>query len=445
MPRLEALAVALAWAGLLHAQSAYSAAAEDVRNGRAAQAVPVLERMLAQSPSDLKARNLLGIALMNLGRNREARVQFQKALAIDANFHAALKNLAVDEMAMGLKTEAKRDFQQLLKAVPDDPVALTYLGEMLFAAGSYAEAKPHYEQLAKLGYPDPYRAGFNLVLIYVNAGDYAAAVKAGESLARDHRVAELYNLLARAYEGAGRTQPAYDALRTAAQIDPRDERNYIDLMSLCLAHENWDLSLEISEIALRNIPDAHRVRMQRGAVLAMKGQMPEAENEFQAAARQAPDSSLPVVALSLVEMDSKKADKAAELLRARRTQNPDDYLVNWMLAEALVQSGDDGEEAMRALEAAVKLNPAIPAVHVLLGKLLVKRGDSGRAAREFEAALKLKPDDNTAAYQLAMICRKKGDLQRAQALMAIAQKATAAPESEVRRRDLVKIIREASK
>jgi tetratricopeptide (TPR) repeat protein len=279
----------------------------------------------------------------------------------------------------------------------------------------------------------------------VNAGDYAAAVKAGVSLARDHRVAELYNLLARAYEGAGRTQQAYDSLRTAAQIDPRDERNYIDLMSLCLAHENWDLSLEISEIALRHIPDAYRVRVQRGAVLAMKGQMQEAEGEFQAAARQAPESSRPVVALGLIEMDSKKPEKAAELLRTRRARNPDDYLVNWMLGEALVQSGDDGEEAIAALEAAVKLNPAIPAPHVLLGKLLVKHGDPGRATREFEASLKLKPDDNTAAYQLAMIYRKDGDLRRAEALMAIAQKATSSPEAKVHRRDLVKIIREASK
>ena len=141
MARLQAAALALACAGLLRAQPNYAAAADDVRNGRAAQAVPVLERMLAQSPADLKARNLLGIALMNLGRKEEARVQFQKALAINPSFHAALKNLAVDEMAMGLKAEAKRDFQQLLKAVPDDPVAHTYLGEMLFAAGSYLEAK----------------------------------------------------------------------------------------------------------------------------------------------------------------------------------------------------------------------------------------------------------------------------------------------------------------
>ena len=99
---LKAMIVAVVLpAGLLHAQSDYVFASENVRNGRAEQAIPVLERLLAQSPSDLKSRNLLGIALMNVGRNEEARVQFEKALALDPGFHPALKNLAVDEMALG--------------------------------------------------------------------------------------------------------------------------------------------------------------------------------------------------------------------------------------------------------------------------------------------------------------------------------------------------------
>ena len=99
-------------------------------------------------------------------------------------------------------------------------------------------------------------------------------------MAREHPTAELYNLLSRSYEAAGRTQQAYDSLRSAAQIDPKDERNYIDLMALCMDHENWELSLKISEIALNFVPSAYRVRLQRGAVFAMMGQL----QEFQEAA-----------------------------------------------------------------------------------------------------------------------------------------------------------------
>src|SRR6185369_10534421 len=143
--------------------------------------------------------------------------------------------------------------------------------------------------------------------------------------------------LARAYEASGQTQQAYDALRAATRLDPLDERNYVDLMSLCLAHKNWDLSLEISTIALSHISGAYRVRLQRGAVFAMMGRLDDAETEFFEVVRIASQSAVSSVALALVEMQLKRLEKAVAILRARRAKDPKDYLVNWFLAEALTQ------------------------------------------------------------------------------------------------------------
>jgi tetratricopeptide (TPR) repeat protein len=127
------------------------------------------------------------------------------------------------------------------------------LGEMSFAAGAYADAVAHYEQLAAKGYPDAYRAGFNLTLAYVNTRNYAAAIRTGAQLARELPTAELHSLWSRDYEAAGPIQQAYDSLRSAAQIDPKDERNYIDLMALCMDHENWGPQPE----DLRNRAELH--------------------------------------------------------------------------------------------------------------------------------------------------------------------------------------------
>ena len=69
---------------------------------------------------------------------------------------------------------------------------------------------------------DPYDAGFNLVLAYEKAGDHSAAVRAGEEMvAHGFRRAELYNVLSQAYEGDGKTREAYNALRTATEIEPK--------------------------------------------------------------------------------------------------------------------------------------------------------------------------------------------------------------------------------
>lgn len=403
--------------------AAYSAAVAHVREGRFTTAIPILETLLAGTPGDLKARNLLGIALMSAGRRGDANAQFQKALGIDPRFHPALKNLAVNELAMGRVKDAKEHFAGAAVLVPQDPVVRFHLGQFRLDEGRYKEAAAHFEA-AREGFPDRYQVDRQLILARVKAGAYATAIRTGEEMvARGKAKAEIYNLLAQAYAASGRIQEAYDALRTATRIDPRDETNYLDLMLLCLEHENWDLSLEISEIALQNVPKAYRVRLQRGAVFALKGQSDDAENEFVAATKVAPDVSLPWVALALTQIEQKKLAAAIGVLRLRRTASPNDFLVNWILAEAIIEDGAEPgspaeKEAFSALETAVRASPSAAQPRALLAGLLVKRSEFTRAAREFEAALKLDPSDAAAAYQLAMLYQKTGATRRAEELFA---------------------------
>src|SRR5437763_479638 len=84
--------------------SSYQSAATYVQQSRNDLAIPILQKLLAGSPRDLKARNLLGIALLNLGRREEAAAQFRRTCEIDATFYPALKNLALAELALGRRT-----------------------------------------------------------------------------------------------------------------------------------------------------------------------------------------------------------------------------------------------------------------------------------------------------------------------------------------------------
>ena len=52
-------------------------------------------------------------------------------------------------------------------------------------------------------------------------------------LAGDAKRAELYSLLSRAYYGSGRIKDAYDALRTAARLEPDDERRQAEEHPRC--------------------------------------------------------------------------------------------------------------------------------------------------------------------------------------------------------------------
>src|SRR5262249_9777927 len=107
---------------------------------------------------------------------------------------------------------------------------------LLLAKQAQYEAAARQFELAKQGGADSYDSGFNLALAYFNARNYASAVNVAGALAEARPTVELYSLLAKAHEASGKTKEAYDALRAAVRLNPRDETAYLDLVALCVGH-----------------------------------------------------------------------------------------------------------------------------------------------------------------------------------------------------------------
>jgi tetratricopeptide (TPR) repeat protein len=320
-------------------------------------------------------------------------------------------------------------------------------GVLLAKVEQYAAAAQQFSQ-AKGGGADAYDIGFNLALAHFKAGNNASAVMAANELvARGLVKTELYTLMAKAYEAAGKTKEAYESLRAATLLDPRDETPYLDLIALCAEHENYDLGLEIADVGLGMNAGAYRLRVDRGIVLALLGRMDEAETEFARAAEVKPGETEAPVARAIALMELTRFPEAIELLRQRRKLGDDSYLVDWHLAEALVKSGAESEtETIGALQRSIELNAAIARTHVLLGKILAQRGNTDEAIREFEAALRLDPADVSASYQLALSYRKKGDAARANELFAkVTQAKAEAAEKQARRGGLLRIVRDGAR
>src|SRR5215813_13961454 len=495
----------------------YQTAVSFVQQGQFDRAFPILQRILDRSPNDLKARNLMGIALSAAGRREEANEHFKKVLALEPKFVPALKNMALNELALGKTQDATNHFEEALKSAPQDATCHWGLAEIAFAARDYKRAALNYEQsgdlawkdsrtaikfatscledgqpvkaatilekipttlsaadaniqfqagvmlarlekyeaaarrfeLARQGYPDLYQVGYNLTLVLIRSRNYAAAIRAGEeTLAEGSRKAELYNLLAQAYEQSGRTVQAYDALRAATELDPQDETNYLDLIALCLKHENYDLSLEIADVGVRRVPSGRRLRLSHGVALVMKGRLEEAVKEFQTAGELSPEEALPQVALGLALIQLDKHSEAIALLRRRTELNSKDPRIFWLLGEALNRSGvqqgsEEAKEAISALEKSIQLDPRLPQSRVLLGKILLRRGEVARAAEHLEKAFELDPEDMTAAYQLAQALQRMGQAERAKQLFTKVSQAKSEKLQDAQR-SLLRIIKAGS-
>jgi tetratricopeptide (TPR) repeat protein len=498
--------------------TAYDCAVAQVTRQDFAGAIRSLGGVLQASPRDLKALNLLGIALTGAGRIDEGDQRFQQAIAIDPTFYPALKNLAVNEFTRGRFTESQRHFEMVLKLAPGDEIAHLHLAEIHFKRKQLGAALEHYEQAAarvaqdptwtlhyarsllekgragdavaalgrlpvtdaeaqfqagvllgqandpaaaaaffgraRAGYRDPYAAAYNQVLMLVRAGQAGEALRIAEALVgAAPQPAELYSLMSEAYLKDGRIKEAYDALRTATRLEPQNDELYLDLAAICLDHDNPDLGVEIVDVGLGQRPDSLALRLQRGVLLAMKGEVAQAEAEFDRARQMAPQAAAPYVALAMAWMQTGRTEKAVEVLRERGRGANKSAVIPYMLAVAILRSGADpagaaGAEAVSALEASVRLDPRFAGARAELGKLLLKRGAVEPAIAQLEKAVALDPENPAPAYALAQAYFKTGARDRAEKLMAQVSRFNARQREgntdDELRRMVVRIVREGA-
>jgi tetratricopeptide (TPR) repeat protein len=425
----------------------YDCAFYYIRQHQFSLAIPLLNQILHRSPRDLRALNLLGIALTESGQIEKANRQFKKALKYDPHFYPALKNLAINELNAKKREQAKTHFEQVLRYVPADEIANLFLGEIYFAEKDCAGALKHYEKsrtrivndrdlilhysecalaqgqkgqailmldvlpdaasrfqagmmLAQSGFyadaaryfglarersSDPDTAGYNQTLMYIKAKDYTAAIQtAKDLLTQGYKGSDMYSLLSEAYLKNGQVQEAYDALRKATEIDPRYENNYVDLAAICIDYKNYDLGIEISDIGLRYIPNSDRLVFQRGVMRAMKGQLVQGEEDFRLASRLAPQKALPYVALGIDLMQRGELQKAIEVLRERARLNQNEFMTPYLYGEALTRAG---------------IEPGSPA--------------EKEAIEALETSIRLNPNFAHSRGELGKILLKRGDVKRA--------------------------------
>ncbi len=124
--------------------TAYDCAGFYVQHQNFPSAIRLLDDLLRESPQDLKAINLLGIAFTETGQMEKANSAFARALAVDPHFFPARKNLAINQFNRKRYADAAAQFTQVLQDAPDDEIAHLYLGEVNFQRKNFVSASKHY-------------------------------------------------------------------------------------------------------------------------------------------------------------------------------------------------------------------------------------------------------------------------------------------------------------
>lgn len=413
--------------------------------GRFEQALAAVQPQIEADPGNPRLWTMKGIALDGLGRFPEALVSFERALAISPKMLSALEGAA--EAAYRVQDPRANSFlTRILKQDAGNQTAHAMAGSLAFEAGDCAQAVTHFQAarayidsdsaalfrlaacLMKTGQAQS-SAGIFSELLARNPGDatflYDKALAQREAdqiepaiqtlrelLEPGRGDADGLNLLGSLYRQAARPQEAIQALRRATEVAPRDERNYIDLATLCMDHQSAALALEVIDAGLHNVPASARLHVAKGAILAQLGKPDEAEREFEQANSVSSDQLYGSLGLSTLYEETRRTDDAVTLLRTRLQSTPGDYRLNYLLADTLLRAASPDPagdaEALAALLRSTRAKPDFAKAHSALGKLYLKSGNIKAATEELRTAVRLDPLDRTGLNQLVLALRRQG-------------------------------------
>jgi tetratricopeptide (TPR) repeat protein len=151
------------------------------RQGRAAEALPLLDRALALDPSLGPIWFNRGEVLLYLGRTDEAYSTFQKAVSHDPKLGEAFNAMGVILLDRGDRADARVAFERAIEARPERPNAHYNLGILLAHEGHLQEAEGYYREAIRLQ-PGHRRAHNNLGLVYLRMGRYRDAIRTLEGV-----------------------------------------------------------------------------------------------------------------------------------------------------------------------------------------------------------------------------------------------------------------------
>jgi Flp pilus assembly protein TadD len=145
-----------------------------LKRGQVEEAIAQYNESLRLDPDFASAHNNLGVALIRLENFSQAIYHFQEALRLVPGFADAFNNLNKLEENLRIDGEIAKTKRKLTQN-PEDPAMHYALGSLYMRRGKLDEAKTHYQKSLELD-PEYHSALKNLASIYALTGNYDKAI-----------------------------------------------------------------------------------------------------------------------------------------------------------------------------------------------------------------------------------------------------------------------------
>ncbi len=421
--------------------------ASALRGKQFERALQLLQPALQEFPTNPQLWTFEGLAYSGKGDQKRALVSFQSALKIAPDYLPALEGAAQLEYEAG-SPGAGPLLQHVLRLRPSDPTSHAMLAVLAYQRSDCAEAVQHFAQSGSLiesqpGAVQQYGAClvklkqmtqaitvFQKALAQNSADSHVRYQLASVQLLAEHpkdaidTLAPLLQattidtrtleLAAASYEANGDTPNAVRVLRQAIVTDPRDVDLYVDLATISLDHQSFQVGIDVINSGLTLQPEAAALYAARGVLHVQLARYDDAEADFEKANSLDPAQSIASVAQGLKAVQENDLGRALATVRSKLAKKPNDPFLLYLQADILAQKGanpgsPEFEAALRSAKKALSLQPNLAAAHDILAKLYLQAGRNQAAAQHSRKALDSDPKNQTALYHLIQALRKTGE------------------------------------
>jgi tetratricopeptide (TPR) repeat protein len=295
----------------------------DLQAGRITQAVKAAAELSAQNKNDVQVHFTLGVLLLSAKQYRPARLELEKANALQPDQFEILTYLGEADFRSADYGQAELALNRALKLKPESPETLYLLGQVYFEEKKPVDALALLVRAHKLA-PENTNIIFLLARVSMTQNYFEDAIPLLESgLQIAPKRADLRSALGESYFMSGKVEKAIDEFKTLIEVDP-SARSYA-FMGLSYRHlGRFDEARTYFEAGLKQDPHNASCLFNMGYIEARQGNQARAEELFHQALRYKPDLSDALLELANLRIENKKLEEAAELLRqyVKLNKNP---------------------------------------------------------------------------------------------------------------------------
>jgi tetratricopeptide (TPR) repeat protein len=356
-------------------------------------ALLTVEKVLDQSPENLRALSIQTTVLQQLGRGDEAFAILNKALERNPHNQRLRLQYARQLTAVDL-VAAQQQFQILSDQAPNDSDILYSLALIDYELKQFETAREHFLRLRDLG-PRVNEANFYLAAIAEHTGAPALAIDYYQLVNPSANYLPSIQALARLWFGADMAPNFDDYIEQQRQLPPEQSVPlYLLQTDILQRQQRYDHAVELLDQGLKQYPDDSNLLYSRSLINEKRGKLSEMEADLRKILADDPYNPAALNALGYVLSNyTNRLDEAHQLIAQALAIQPNDPAMLDSMGWVLFKQG----KYLSSLDYLNRAYDGYPDAEVAahLGEVLWVLERKDEAIKVWQQALQKQPDDIT--------------------------------------------------